>query len=358
MTYFHKVRQLFLYAGVEKEEYQMLLPSIREENRLLLKVFSQLSAVMFFLLFIASMMSTGFASENRMTYLVCALEMLFILFCSHAFLPKYPTIVMLLVYIFEILLYFFAIHISMLHADKPAVSAVAFLLVSPLLFYDSPIRLSVMIAAVVTFFCWIAVRFKTPEIAVNDVWNLVTFGFVAVATTVFTMSIKMRSLAQSRQITYLSQTDLLTGLKNRNHYENQLHDYPKRCSSNLVCVYADVNGLHEMNNINGHPKGDKMLREVAEAMQMFFGPEHTYRIGGDEFIGFQMDGQPENLPREIDQLRDSLAQKGYHVSFGIAVRDKELSNLNMFEIVNEAEINMFADKREYYQRIEIDRRAR
>ena len=68
--------------------------------------------------------------------------MLIILFCVQYVVPKKPSLVMLLVYVFEIVLYVFGIRISMLHADKPAVSAVAFLLVSPLLFYDRPIRLS------------------------------------------------------------------------------------------------------------------------------------------------------------------------------------------------------------------------
>jgi diguanylate cyclase (GGDEF)-like protein len=246
----------------------------------------------------------------------------------------------------------------MLHADKPAVSAVAFLLVSPLLFYDRPVRLTAMIAAVVVVFCEIVVRVKTPDIAVNDAWNMITFGVVAVATTVFTMSIKIRALAQSRQITYLSQTDLLTGVKNRNHYENRLQEYPGMCISNLSCVYADANGLHEMNNKNGHAMGDRMLCEIADAMKQCFGREHTYRIGGDEFVAFRIDEEPERLSLEINRLSQALSKKGYHVSFGIASCEKSQGNWNMCELVNEAEINMYAAKREFYRQSENDRRNR
>lgn len=350
--------KLFLYAGVEKEEYNQLLPSIREENRVLLKVFSQLAAVMFLLLYIASMLTNGFATINSTTYMLCAIEMLIVLFCSHFILPKHPLLVMLFVYIFEIMLYAFGIHISMLHAEKPAVSAVAFLLVSPLLFYDRPVRLSAVIAAVVAVFCGIVVRFKAPDVAETDIWNSITFGVVAVATTVFTMSIKIRSLSQARQVEYLSRTDLLTGANNRNHYENRLHGYPGLCSSNLSCIYADVNGLHELNNRKGHPAGDKMLREVAEAMQQCFGQEHTYRVGGDEFVAFRVDGQPEDLPSEIDRLTRALDTKGYHVSFGTAVRERAQGEMNMRELVSEAETNMFAAKQEFYRRSENDRRSR
>lgn len=354
----HRLLNLFLYAGVEKEEYEKLLPGIREENRVLLYMFSQLAAVMFLLLYVVSMIIQGFASNNTPTYMFCGMEMLVILVCTRFVLPKHPALVMPLVYIFEIMLYTFGIHISMLHSDKPAVSAVAFLLVSPLLFYDRPVRLCALIAAVVATFCGMVTLFKAPDVAETDVWNAITFGIVAVATTVFTMSIKIRALAQSRKIEYMSQTDLLTGAKNRNHFESRLQEYPKTCTSNLICVYADANGLHELNNRDGHAAGDRMLCEVATAMQQHFGQEHTYRIGGDEFVAFIVDGQPESLLLEIEQLRQALDEEGYHVSFGIAVRQKAQGELNMRDVVNDAESNMFVAKQEFYCRSENDRRSR
>ena len=256
------------------------------------------------------------------------------------------------------MLFVFGIYVSLLHLERPAVTAVAFLLVSPLMFYDCPVRLSIMIAVVVAAFCEIVIRFKAPDIAETDVWNMITFGVVAVAATAFIMSIKIRALAQSRQIQFLSQTDLLTGAKNRNHYENRLRSYPEMYTSNLICVYADVNGLHEMNNKDGHTAGDNMLREVAEAMRQCFGQEHTYRIGGDEFVAFRIDGQVEDLPFEIDRLSRSLQEKGYHVSFGTAAHEKSQGEVNMRELVNTAEINMFAAKREFYRQAGNDRRRR
>ena len=358
MTNIRKFQKLFLYAGIEKEEYHKLLPQIREENLVLLKVFSSLASVMFFILLIASTHTNDFAAQNSMTYLACGIEMLILLICSVFVLPKHPALVTLFVYLFEIMLYAFGIHISMLHAEKPAVSAIAFLLVSPLLFCDRPVRLSAMIAAVVALFCGIVVRFKAPDVIQSDVWNMITFGIVAIATTVFIMSIKIRTLSQSRQIVYMSQTDLLTGAKNRNHYENQLQKYPGLCTTNLICVYADVNGLHEMNNKYGHPAGDRMLREIAETIQQHFGQEHTYRIGGDEFVAFCIDGQPEQLSLEIDRMKQDLARKDYHISVGVAVGEKAQGELKMYALVSEAEASMFADKRAFYLQAQNDRRSR
>ena len=358
MNYRQILKKLFLYAGVEKEEYNALSAAIRKENLVLLSVFSQLAGIMFFLLYITSMITRGFATVNSSTYLICGFVMLAIMLCVRFIAPKHPALVTALVYVFEIVLYVFSIRISMLHADKPAVSAVAFLLVSPLLFYDRPIRLSALIAADVAAFCVIVLCVKQPEVAETDVWNMVTFGVVAVATTVFIMSVKIRALAQSRQIEYMSQTDLLTGLKNRNYYEKQLHKYPRMCKSNLICVYGDVNGLHEVNNKQGHSAGDRMLCEVAAAMQAHFGSEHTYRIGGDEFVALRMDAQPETASAELEQMSQEFASKGYHVSFGMAAREKGQGSFDMQELVKEAESAMFSAKNEFYRQPEHNRRNR
>ena len=51
----------------------------------------------------------------------------------------------------------------------------------------------------------------------------------------------------------------------------------------LTCVYADANGLHELNNSQGHEAGDKMLKSVARALAEEFEDGSVFRIGGDEF---------------------------------------------------------------------------
>ena len=358
MDRLNRLRNLFLYAGLERETFHDLRPAIYKENLVLLRLFSLLAAVMFFLLLITSMLSRGFASVNSSTYLTCGIVMLVILLSVQYCIPKYPAYVMVFVYLFEITLYVFGIHISMLHAEKAAVSAIAFLLVTPLLFCDRPITLSALIAAVAAIFCGIVVRYKEASVAESDVWNTITFGLVAIVTSLFIMNIKMRALAQSRQIEYMGQTDLLTGVKNRNHYEKRLQGYPEMCTSSLVCVYADVNGLHEMNNREGHSAGDRMLREVATKMQQYFGREHTYRIGGDEFAAFRIDGQTEEVLSEIDRIRQELAGEKYHVSFGMSVQEQTQGKINMAELIKEAENNMFAAKKEFYRQPEHNRRNR
>jgi GGDEF domain-containing protein len=101
-----------------------------------------------------------------------------------------------------------------------------------------------------------------------------------------------------------------------------------------------------------------MLQEVAAALRQDFGSEHTYRIGGDEFVAFQADAQPESVTSEIDRIGQELGAKGYHVSFGVAEQDKARGALDMHELVKEAEAKMFDAKQEFYRQPEHNRRDR
>ena len=44
----------------------------------------------------------------------------------------------------------------------------------------------------------------------------------------------------------------------------------------MTCVFADVNGLHELNDTQGHRSGDRMLQAVAEAARKFGTGEVTF----------------------------------------------------------------------------------
>lgn len=85
------------------------------------------------------------------------------------------------------------------------------------------------------------------------------------------MSLKCERFLYERKVSVLSQTDLLTGLCNRNSYEQRLKEYASAGSMAVACIYVDVNGLHEMNNTMGHAAGDRMLKFVGSILQKSLG---------------------------------------------------------------------------------------
>ena len=139
-------------------------------------------------------------------------------------------------------------------------------------------------------------------------------------------------------------TDSLTNLRNRNAYEQMLEHYEKSRPNRLSCVYADANGLHELNNSQGHTAGDKMLQFVAHTLADAFPDGFVYRIGGDEFLIFT-DMDIEEVNKKTFEAKQKTEENGYHVSIGTASGDQDASPVS---IVKTAEQRMYEDKRKYY----------
>ena len=78
--------------------------------------------------------------------------------------------------------------------------------------------------------------------------------------------------------------DALTGLQNRNSYKKAVQAFDNTEAASMACVYVDANGLHELNNRQGHEAGDVMLKTVAHILLEHFNQEEVFRIGGDEFV--------------------------------------------------------------------------
>lgn len=115
----------------------------------------------------------------------------------------------------------------------------------------------------------------------------------------------IENLKNQLQIIHMSIYDNLTGLLNRNSYEANLSAYIDSCNEMIACIYIDANGLHELNNFYGHAAGDKMLQSVADLLKEMFGPEDSFRIGGDEFVAFA------NAFDDIDRLVSTAEKRMY-----------------------------------------------
>ncbi len=171
----------------------------------------------------------------------------------------------------------------------------------------------------------------------------------------FSFSMFCRNLKLYSEIREQGDRDTLTGLYNRNRYERDLPRLWAEHGDALACVYIDVNGLHEMNNTQGHEKGDKMLRTVAEGIRAYFDTEYAYRTGGDEFVLLIPDESGTDLTARCGELAASLEVQDYHISAGIA---SESTADSISALIKEAEKKMYEAKRRYYEQASHDRRRR
>ena len=182
------------------------------------------------------------------------------------------------------------------------------------------------------------------------------FGTISAIVSTYMMSLKCERFLYERKVSVLSQTDLLTGLCNRNSYEQRLKEYASAGSMAVACIYVDVNGLHEMNNTMGHAAGDRMLKFVGSVLQKEFGENNSFMIGGDEFVVLAPYEEVELIDEKTDRIKVLSEEKSYHVSIGYSAGNTSETDISV--LINTAEKRMYDAKRMFYQQKGTDRRER
>ena len=139
--------------------------------------------------------------------------------------------------------------------------------------------------------------------------------------------------------------DSLTGLLNRNAFDDDVEFIQATHDKPLTVMYMDLIGLHEINNHLGHARGDVVLCELADAARAYFGDDNIYRIGGDEFVVISFAHSMAQSARQMGYMRQELLDHGCELSVGMAESD---DGEDIPDLVNQAENEMRKDKKRYY----------
>ena len=180
---------------------------------------------------------------------------------------------------------------------------------------------------------------------INPQWGKLACVLAEKIAACFSMA--LYNMNRFHQTRLAATTDALTGALNRVAYKNDLKLLERGKMVDFSCIYIDVNELHLRNNLYGHAAGDEMLIYIANTLKEIFYGHRVYRMGGDEFLVFCQNTQQEAVKKGITQLKERLQERDYHVSIGMSYRTQ---NTNTDEMVQEAEIRMYEDKNNYYQR--------
>ena len=139
--------------------------------------------------------------------------------------------------------------------------------------------------------------------------------------------------------------DSLTGLLNRNAFDDDVEFIQATHDKPLTVMYIDLIDLHEINNHLGHARGDVVLCELADAARAYFGDDNIYRIGGDEFVIISFAHSMAQSARQMGYMRQELLDHGCELSVGMAESD---DGGDIPDLVNQAENEMRKDKKRYY----------
>lgn len=114
-------------------------------------------------------------------------------------------------------------------------------------------------------------------------------------------------MAQER-LRVLANTDLITGLANRNALQDKLKTaLEERGDNHIGVIYLDLDNFKKVNDAYGHMFGDRLLKEVAHAIQdCLQDTEILARLGGDEFVILSTDTTVEKLEGISQQILGRL----------------------------------------------------
>jgi diguanylate cyclase (GGDEF)-like protein len=113
----------------------------------------------------------------------------------------------------------------------------------------------------------------------------------------------------------LSNTDELTNLANRRHFQEILKRetaHARRYHSPFSLIMADIDNFKRFNDIHGHLIGDMVLKKVANLLlQNTRGIDLVGRFGGEEFIILLPKTDKEGAMAAAEKLRQRMAEERF-----------------------------------------------
>ena len=182
-------------------------------------------------------------------------------------------------------------------------------------------------------------------------WGLVLLSLV---------DITARKKAEA-YLEYLGKHDVLTQLRNRAFYAEELNRITRKGPWPLSVIAIDLNGLKAVNDEQGHAAGDALLRRVGEVLAKAVDePACAARIGGDEFTVL-LPGTDERgavaLQERILTMLDLNNQFYPGQPISLAIGMASCASGDMVEAtIHRADQTMYAEKNRYYQDKGMDRR--
>ena len=165
--------------------------------------------------------------------------------------------------------------------------------------------------------------------------------------------------SQNTDLSRQSITDELTGILNRRgfyEYGQRAVDYSVKMGRSGLVLFADMNGLKNINDTYGHDVGDMAIKTQAEVLKLCFrGNDIVGRLSGDEFA-MVAPGMPLSL---VDHFRDRIAKactefsqkNGLPITISLSVGAVEYSaeESDLEKLVSMADEEQYIQKRLYHK---------
>ncbi|WP_404399370.1 GGDEF domain-containing protein [Idiomarina seosinensis] len=139
----------------------------------------------------------------------------------------------------------------------------------------------------------------------------------------------IKQLQENRQqLEKLANTDKLTGLNNRQKFDQELNQEIQRAAQTgqpLSLLLIDIDHFKQLNDSKGHLFGDAVLCHLAKVLTVQVRKQDTLaRWGGEEFVALMPDTSQSEAQQLAERLRQRVADEAFDetritVSCGVAL---------------------------------------
>lgn len=152
--------------------------------------------------------------------------------------------------------------------------------------------------------------------------------------------------------------DALTKLPNRRMFEQMVSSYISERRNGFIIVYMDIDNFKNINDSIGHQAGDEFLKYFAKTIVENV-EENAFvaRLGGDEFAILYNCSSKEEIMAKVEDLMDrtnriwSHDNRLFYISTSVGIVTYPENGDNTLELLKNADIAMYASKREGRNRI-------
>lgn len=145
---------------------------------------------------------------------------------------------------------------------------------------------------------------------------------------------RMQLQRANTQLHIISQTDGLTGLLNRQHWEEGLlHEFKRfqRYKHTCSLLIFDIDHFKRVNDNYGHPAGDEVIRQTAQSLKECVRDiDICGRYGGEEFTVILVDTNADGAQVVAERLRSVIEEKTIYygdneIKFTISIGISEIT---------------------------------
>lgn len=216
-----KVKNVFLYGGLEKEQIDHIKEDITNQNFHTIRGLMHIEMVYTLIIILFHRHMMFFNQDFIFPYIIAFLVYLILFLLSEQFRDTFEHSVFY-TYICVIIINIDGIILALMHPTLPAIGLAVVYTTLPLLLTDRPIRLYTTMYLCALIYIVLLLTGNNSQTGFTDFWNIITYTLMVTPISMMVQLRRFRFLYHRYEMSEMEKKDIMTDVYNRNYYGSVL----------------------------------------------------------------------------------------------------------------------------------------